>query len=57
MLINSLKYYNFAFIQNDSIKEISLNDACRYGYFFIVEDLLKKENSDINEIIKMPDGI
>lgn len=46
----SLKYYNFHFIQN--IDETSFYNICKYDYIFLVDFLLKNKNFDINKLIK-----
>lgn len=57
LLIKSLKFYNFGFIQSDLIKEITLYDACRYGYYIIADFLLKDGNIDINQTLKISGNI
>ena len=51
----SIKYYNFSFIQEEFINASSFNDFCHYDYYLIVNALLtaKNMNIDINKIIKL----
>ena len=46
--IQSLKYFNFQMIDEQSITENTLYYCCRYGYFPFVQKLLKNENIDLN---------
>ena len=49
--IQCLKYYNFAFIQNELINQSSFFDLCKYDYYSFVNILLNDANNDINRII------
>ena len=44
-----LKYYNFAFMKNDSISESSFYNLCKYDYCIFVDILLKGKDMDINK--------
>lgn len=44
-----IKNYNFCLIQNQSVNiESFFYDFCKYDYFYVVNDLIKKKNIDIN---------
>ena len=47
----SLKYFNFAFIQNESINKSSFFDICRYNHSLLTIILLKDKDIDINQIL------
>ncbi|KAK8837254.1 hypothetical protein M9Y10_036684 [Tritrichomonas musculus] len=47
-LIQGLKYYNFWFIQKECINEKSFYYLCGFDYYFLVEDMLRRGNIDIN---------
>lgn len=47
-LIQGLKYYNFWFIQNECINEKSFYYLCCFDYYFLVEDILRRGNIDVN---------
>ena len=47
-LFKSLKYYNFAFIQNSLLNESSFVILCRDDYYPIADILLKHKNIDMN---------
>ena len=48
LLIQSLKYYNFSFIQNECINETSFCHLCHYDYYLLAEFILTNMNIDIN---------
>ena len=48
-LINSLKYYNFMFIQSDIVNETSFYYLCKYDHYLLTLLLLKKIDIDINK--------
>ena len=48
VLIQGLKYYNFWFIQKECINEKSFYYLCCFDYYFLVEDMLRRGNIDIN---------
>ena len=52
-LINSLKYYNFLFMQYNIDNEKSVYYLCKYDYYFIAFILLKNINFDINKMFKV----
>ena len=45
----SLKYYNFAYVQSERINESLFIDLCNFDYYPIVEYLLKTADIDINQ--------
>ena len=45
----SLKYYNFAFLNNDSISVSSFCNLCKYDYCAFVDNLMKDKDIDINQ--------
>ena len=45
----SIKYYNFAFFENDFINELSFCNLCKYDYCALVDKLLKSEVIDVNK--------
>ena len=47
-LIQSIKYYNFCFIDSNLINQSSFHDLCRYDYYNIVEIILNNKEIDIN---------
>ena len=49
--IQSIKYFNFEFIQNDFINETSFFYLCRYDYSPLVDAILKNKHEDINKLI------
>lgn len=51
LFIQGLKSYNFAFIQNDMINENYFYYMCRFGYYLIVDNLLKDKDIDINKFV------
>ena len=46
--IQSLKYYNFAFLQKELINKSTFCHLCYYDYYFLVEVLLTSRDIDIN---------
>ena len=50
ILIKSLKYYNFAYIEDKQIGIALYKDLIRFDYFPIVDILLKNEDIDINQL-------
>ena len=48
-IYRSLKYHNFAFLENDYLNESSFCNLCKYDYFTFVEKLLKREDIDVNK--------
>lgn len=46
-----LKYYNFGFMQNESINIYSFFSLCKFDYIVFVDILLKNESFDINDEI------
>mgnify|MGYP001150762002 CR=1 FL=1 len=46
----SLKNYNFSFIQIDLINDASYFDICKYGYYLIASYIVKTYDIDINKI-------
>ena len=49
--IQSLKYYNFLFIQNERINESSFLNLCQYDYYSLVFDLITNSDIDINKAV------
>ena len=47
----SLKSYNFAFIQEESISQKTFFYLCKYNYNIFVEYLMTESNLDINQIV------
>lgn len=47
--IQNLKYYNFAFLENESIGKSSFCNLCKYNYCAFVDDLLKNKVVDVNK--------
>lgn len=43
-----VKHYDLVFIENDFFDKLFLDDLCKYDYFIIVEELLKRKDIDIN---------
>ena len=50
IISNSFHYYNFSFFPQELNNKNIFNYACKYGYYKIVEYILKTTNIDINEI-------
>ena len=44
-----LKYYNFAFLKNESISESSFFSLCKYDYCVLFNNLLNDKDIDINK--------
>lgn len=44
----NLKYFNFSFIQNESIDKSSFFRLCKYNYGYLVKYFMEKKNFDIN---------
>lgn len=44
----SMKYYNIAFIEEIFINKSMLFDLCKYDWLIFVEDILEKNDIDIN---------
>lgn len=51
ILINSIIYYNFNFIENDKINERLFCCLCAYDYYIPVFNMLSTKYIDINQII------
>lgn len=52
LIIHCLKYYNFNYIKdNEFIEKVSFYTFCKYDYFYIVNELLKKNDININDTI------
>ncbi|KAK8888330.1 hypothetical protein M9Y10_039397 [Tritrichomonas musculus] len=51
ILTQSLKYYNFEFIENDLINKSCLYELCKYDHIFLVDFFFGKEKIDINKIM------
>lgn len=51
ILIWSLKYYNFEFMKHSDINESLFCYLCKYDYFYLVSEILKGPNVDINKTI------
>lgn len=49
----SLKFYNFSFILNRSIKQSAFYELCRYGYFHLVDILMNLKVFDINQLYQV----
>ena len=49
--IQCLKYYNFAFIQDEYINRSFFIYFCKYDYYFLVDFLLNNNDIDINQLI------
>ena len=49
IFIQSLKYYNFEYIQKEYINEKSFNYLCQYDYYSLVDLFLKNKKIDINK--------
>ena len=47
----SLKYYNFEFIQNDLINTSCLYELCKYDHIFLIDFFFEKESFYINKIM------
>ena len=50
----SLRYYNFAFIQEEFINKSCFQRLCSYDYYILVDILLKQGGIDLNEITILP---
>ncbi|KAK8839442.1 hypothetical protein M9Y10_031796 [Tritrichomonas musculus] len=46
-----LKYYNFEYMDKECINESAFFDLCQYGYFPLVQILLKDDNINVNSTI------
>ena len=51
IFFNSLKYYNFAFIQKELINQSYFYHFCYYDYCFIVKFLMQNSDCDVNKSI------
>ena len=51
MSLQSIRYYNFALIQNDFINMSSFSHFCHYDYYQIVDNYMKDKDVNLNEII------
>lgn len=49
--IQSLKYYNFSFVQNECVNESLFCDLCHFDYCSLVSDLLARRVVDVNSKI------
>lgn len=47
----SLKYYNFAYIQDKYINKSSFYDVCKHDYYWFVDSILKTEDINVNDRI------
>ena len=47
-IVQSLKYYNFLFLQNENINETTFCHLCHFDYYSLVYNLLISKNIDIN---------
>lgn len=45
----SLKSYNFIFLENEFINESVFNLLCKYDYYYLVDAILKQNNVDVNK--------
>ena len=45
-----LKHYNFAYIENSMINQSSFIYLCGYDYYIIVDNILKKQDIELNKI-------
>ena len=48
IMINSLKYHNLNFEQNDLITESSFYYLCKYDHYMLVKSILKEMDIDVN---------
>lgn len=48
-LSQSIKYRNFAFMQNNQINQSSFIDLCKYDYYVLVDALLESNEIDVNQ--------